>query len=150
VPRSPDFAESVRPAERLNRGRSLDRLAKTACAGRECVDFVRPPVLDIEVMDNRGDLAWPDHSLRRRRVAGLRLLQAPDKIQVMPRVLTADDIIPLVASLSDNERVKLLRWIAAPHGSDASAYQAAPPTGDEFGGEDEPMAWEAEGWDQFR
>ena len=83
-------------------------------------------------------------------MAALPLLQAPDKIQVMPRLLTADDIIPLVASLSDSERVKLLMWIAAPHGSDASAYRAAPPTHDEFSGEDEPMAWDAEGWDRFR
>ena len=58
--------------------------------------------------------------------------------------------MPLVASLSDSERVKLLRWIAAPHGSDASTYMAVPPTCDEFNGEDEPMAWEADGWDQFR
>ncbi len=68
----------------------------------------------------------------------------------MPRLLTADDIMPLVASLSDAERIKLLRWIAAPRGSDVSAYRAEPPTRDEFSGEDEPMAWEAEGWDQFR
>ena len=68
----------------------------------------------------------------------------------MPRLLTADDIMPLVASLSDSERVKLLRRIAAPHGSDASSYRAAPPTRDEFDGEDQPIAWEAEGWDQFR
>jgi len=67
----------------------------------------------------------------------------------MPRLLTADDIMPLVASLSESERVKLLRWIAAPHGEDASAYRAAPPTRDEFDGEDEPMSWDAEGWDRF-
>ena len=78
------------------------------------------------------------------------MLRGPDKIQVMPRLLTADDIMPLVASLSDSERVKLLRWIAAPHGSDSTAYRAAPPTPDEFSSEDEPMAWDPEGWDQFR
>ena len=78
------------------------------------------------------------------------MLRGPDKIQVMPRLLTADDIMPLVASLSDSERVKLLRWIAAPHGSDSTAYRAAPLTRDEFSSEDEPMAWDAEGWDQFR
>ena len=67
----------------------------------------------------------------------------------MPRLLTADDIMPLVASLSESERVKLLRWIAAPHGEDASAYRTAPQTRDEFDGEDEPMSWDAEGWDRF-
>ena len=67
----------------------------------------------------------------------------------MPRLLTADDIMPLVMSLSDSEREKLLRWIAAPHGSDASAYRAAPPTRDEFDGEDQRVAWEADGWDRL-
>jgi hypothetical protein len=67
----------------------------------------------------------------------------------MPRLLTADDIMPLVASLSDSERIRLLRWIASPRGTDASAYRAAPPTDDEFSGEDEPLAWEADGWEEF-
>jgi len=58
--------------------------------------------------------------------------------------------MPLVASLSDSERNKLIRWIASPHGTDASAYRSAPPTTDEFSGEDEPIAWEADGWDEFR
>ncbi len=67
-----------------------------------------------------------------------------------PRPRTADDIIPLVASLSDRERIRLLRWIAAPHGSDASGYAAAPPAGDEFSGDDNPIAWEPDGWEAFR
>jgi hypothetical protein len=68
----------------------------------------------------------------------------------MPRSLTADDIMPLVASLSDSERIRLLRWIVSPHGSDASAYRVAPPAQDEFSGDDEPLAWESVGWDEFR
>ncbi len=68
----------------------------------------------------------------------------------MSRLLTADDIIPLVASLTDSERIRLLKWIASPHGADASAYKAAPPTREEFSSGDEPLAWEAEGWDDFR
>jgi hypothetical protein len=68
----------------------------------------------------------------------------------MPPLLTADDIIPLVASLTDSERIKLLRWIVSPRGTDASAYRTAPPARDEFSGEDEPIAWEADGWDEFR
>jgi hypothetical protein len=67
----------------------------------------------------------------------------------MPRLLTADDIIPLVASLTDSERARLLRWIASPGGTDASAYTAAPPTRDEFSGDEEPIAWEADGWEEF-
>jgi hypothetical protein len=73
----------------------------------------------------------------------------PDKIQMVPRLLTADDIMPLVASLPDSERIKLLRRIASPRGNDVSAYLAAPPTRDEFSGDDEPIAWDAEGWDEF-
>ena len=74
----------------------------------------------------------------------------PDRLQLMARLLTADDIMPLVASLPDNERARLLRWIALPHGADASAYGVAPPPADEFSGDDEPLAWEADGWEAFR
>jgi hypothetical protein len=58
--------------------------------------------------------------------------------------------MPLVASLADSERIRLLRWIASPHGANGSAYRVAPPTREEFLGDDEPLAWEAEGWDEFR
>ena len=58
--------------------------------------------------------------------------------------------MPLVASLPESERIKLLRRIASPRGADASAYMTAPPTGDEFSGDEEPIAWEAGGWDEFR
>ena len=68
---------------------------------------------------------------------------------MMPRLLTADDLMPLVASLPDSERIKLLRRIASPRGNDVSAYVAAPPTRDEFSGDEEPIAWDAEGWDEF-
>ena len=68
----------------------------------------------------------------------------------MPHLLTADDIMPLVASLSESERIRLLRRIAASGGADASAYKMAPPTRDEFSDDDEPMAWDADGWDEFR
>jgi hypothetical protein len=57
--------------------------------------------------------------------------------------------MPLVASLTDSERIKLLRRIAEPHDSDASAYKTAPPARDEFSGDDEPLAWESDGWDEF-
>jgi hypothetical protein len=57
--------------------------------------------------------------------------------------------MPLVASLSDSQRIKLLRRIASPRGNDVSAYAAQPPTRDEFSGDDEPIAWDAEGWDEF-
>jgi hypothetical protein len=75
--------------------------------------------------------------------------QAPlDRIQTMARSLTADDITPLVASLPDSERIRLLRWMS-PHGAGAAAYRVAPPTDDEFPGDEEPLAWEADGWEEF-
>jgi hypothetical protein len=58
--------------------------------------------------------------------------------------------MPLVAALSEGERIKLLRWIASPHGADAASYIAAPAARDEFSSDEEPAAWDADGWDEFR
>jgi len=74
---------------------------------------------------------------------------SPDRISTMPRPLTADDIKPLVALLTDGERIRLLRWITSPGGADTLAYSAAPPTRDEFSSEDEAIAWDADGWEGF-
>ncbi len=68
----------------------------------------------------------------------------------MPRPLTADDIMPLVACLPDCERVKLLRRISSFCGDDASVYMTVPPTRDEFSGDKELLGWSADGWDEFR
>ena len=68
-------------------------------------------------------------------------------MQSMARTLTADDILPLVASLTPQERVRLLRLIALPHGADALVYRSVPPSRDEFSADEEPLAWDAEGWD---
>ena len=59
-------------------------------------------------------------------------------------------MMPLVAALSDTERAKLLQRIVAAEGTDALAYLACPPTRDEFATDEEPLAWEADGWDEFR
>jgi hypothetical protein len=72
------------------------------------------------------------------------------KIWMVPRILTAEDIVPLIASLSDEERLRLLRWIASPHGADAAAYRIAPPAREEFSTADDPLAWEADGWEESR
>ena len=71
------------------------------------------------------------------------------KSEQMPRLLTAEDIIPLVASLTERERVRLLRLIGSPHSNDSFAYAAMPPQREEFTTDDEPLCWEAEGWEQF-
>jgi hypothetical protein len=62
----------------------------------------------------------------------------------MARALTADDILPLVDSLTVQERVRLQRLIAS---GDASVYRSVPPSRDEFSADDEPLAWDAEGWE---
>src|ERR1035438_1936405 len=71
----------------------------------------------------------------------------PARMQSMAKTLTADDILPLVASLTPRERVRLLRLIALPQGSDAPVYRSVPPSRDEFSADDEPLAWDAEGWE---
>ena len=70
-------------------------------------------------------------------------------MQAMAKALTADDILPLVASLTLQERVRLLRLIAQPEGADAQLYQHVPPVRDEFASDEEPLAWDAEGWESF-
>ena len=71
----------------------------------------------------------------------------PARMQAMSRVLTADDILPLVDSLTPQERERLLRLIATPQGGDESVYRSVPPSRDEFSADDEPLAWGAEGWE---
>jgi len=70
-------------------------------------------------------------------------------MQSMAKTLTADDILPLVASLTPQERLRLLRLIALPQGADADApaYRSVPPSRDEFSADEEPLAWDADGWE---
>ena len=71
----------------------------------------------------------------------------PAKMQTMGKALTADDILPLVVSLPAQERARLLRLIASQQGSDASIYTTMPASRDEFSADDEPLTWDAEGWE---
>lgn len=71
------------------------------------------------------------------------------EFQAMARVLKADDILPLVDSLTLQERVRLIRLVALPQGGDASVYGNVPPSRDEFSADDEPLAWEAKGWEDI-
>jgi len=45
-------------------------------------------------------------------------------MQSMAKALTADDILPLVASLTPQERVRLLRLMTSPQATDATIYQS--------------------------
>lgn len=63
--------------------------------------------------------------------------------------LSADDILPLVAALTPEERARLLRLMALPQRADALAYRSPPPSRDEFSSDEDPLAWEAEGWEDL-
>lgn len=63
---------------------------------------------------------------------------------------TADDILPLLAKLSKQERIRLIQLISSqPDFEDASAYAVAPVRHDEFSSDDDSLAWEGEGWEEF-
>ena len=67
----------------------------------------------------------------------------------MAKRMTADDILPLVATLTPQERARLLKLISLRAASEAGvAYSATPPGEDEFSTDEEPLAWEAEGWEK--
>jgi len=68
-------------------------------------------------------------------------------MQSVAKALTVDDILPLVASLTPQERARLLRLIALPQGAAAPVYRSVPPSRDEFSVDEEPLAWDAEGWE---
>jgi hypothetical protein len=66
--------------------------------------------------------------------------------------LTASDFWPLILKLPHDERVRLAKLAlraAAHDDSSAAAYTAAPPGPDEFSSDDEPLAWEGQGWEEF-
>ena len=70
-------------------------------------------------------------------------------MQAMGKALTANDILPLIASLTPEERVRLLRLTASSKCADASVYRGVPPVRDEFTSDEEPLAWEGEGWEDL-
>jgi len=71
----------------------------------------------------------------------------------MNSALTARDLWPLLLKLPHDEQVRLaklaLRAASREGLEDARAYESAPPAAEEFSVEEDPLAWEAEGWDEF-
>jgi hypothetical protein len=65
----------------------------------------------------------------------------------MGKALTADDILPLVAALTPDERERLLHLIASSKPGDQAVYTLKPPRRNEFSSDDESLAWEAEDWE---
>jgi len=65
----------------------------------------------------------------------------------MAKPLSAEDILPLVASLTPQERLRLLRLIIRPAADDGDIYRVLPPRDEEFLSDEEPLAWDSEGWE---
>lgn len=77
---------------------------------------------------------------------------SPDRLGFvahMPQPLTASDLLPLVARLAPSERDRLVRLIEATSERDASVYGMTPPGRDEFSSDEEPLAWDSEGWENL-
>ena len=67
--------------------------------------------------------------------------------------ITARDLWPIVVKLTHEEQVRLaklaLKAALSSETSSAEAYRASPPTADEFSVADEPLSWEADGWEEL-
>jgi hypothetical protein len=64
--------------------------------------------------------------------------------------LTAEDLWPLIQKLPRDQQVRLakLALMAASNSREESeAYRCAPPGPEEFSSNEDPLAWEAEGWE---
>lgn len=67
----------------------------------------------------------------------------------MAKPLTADDVLPIVAALTPNEKARLLRLISSRSAeSAAAAYRDAPVSKDEFSSDIEPLSWDGGGWEE--
>jgi hypothetical protein len=66
----------------------------------------------------------------------------------MANPVTADDLLPLIAALPVTERVRLLRLLTGRPNSEADrAYDAQPVGADEFSADNDPLSWDADGWE---
>ena len=64
--------------------------------------------------------------------------------------MTVDDILPLIALLTPDERAELVCLLTQPSTSnDASKYEVCPPGMHEFGADEDPLAWEGDDWSAF-
>jgi hypothetical protein len=67
----------------------------------------------------------------------------------MANELKADDVLPLIAKLSPDERRRLFRLALGQQRTDAQAYAANPPRDDEFSSDEDHLSWGAEGWENI-
>jgi len=70
-------------------------------------------------------------------------------MQAMATQLTVEDLVPLVAALTPEERTRLLRLIVRPQSDDDPLYRAMPPAKEEFSSDEDPLSWEGEGWENL-
>jgi hypothetical protein len=66
--------------------------------------------------------------------------------------LSAHDLWPIAKKLRREEQLRLARRLlqeAAARRTDADAYTALPPGGDELSSAEDALAWEGEGWEEF-
>lgn len=73
-------------------------------------------------------------------------------VRIMSDPRTALDLWPLVRELPHDEQLKLAKLAlkaAASNGDDGKAYQATPPGKQEFSSDEDPLAWEGDGWEEF-
>jgi len=66
--------------------------------------------------------------------------------------LSASDLWPIAKKLPRDEQVQLARLLlrhASARRTDAEAYAALPPRGDEFSSDEDALSWKDEGWEEF-
>jgi len=74
-------------------------------------------------------------------------------LQIVSSALKAEDLLPLVQRLPASEQILLaklaLRAAATDGELDGERYASHPPEAGEFDSEDDPLAWDGAGWDEF-
>lgn len=64
--------------------------------------------------------------------------------------LRAEDLLPLIAKLPRDQRVRLAELALSAAGTgDAAVYATVPVPADELASDDDSLGWDAEGWDEF-
>lgn len=125
----------------------LQRLAHLDVAALVCVE--RAQAAEDVALDVPAAALATDRE--RLLAASQSLLLSRWYTDVMNRTLTADDVLPLIAALSPEERTRLLRLVIARETASAEEiYRRAPPRSEEFSTDENPLAWEAEGWDSIK
>ena len=150
-------SDTARLASQETRGQvPRPRLARSNGSGnsRRARFALEPRLRGEKVCHERGSRRFWGTAERRAAVPANRRPGPSNALtfQQMSNPLAASDFWPLILKLPHDERVRLAKLAlrAASHDdSSAGAYAAAPPAPDEFSSDDEPLAWEGQGWEEF-